>query len=134
MAPEKATSKRRFHHRPLPEYSTLLSGHTPPNEAGFQSEQLQIWYNQTDTSWVGVGEQPHMHTESDECFIILRGSLVVEVNGERYVVGPREFCCFPHGLFHAVIEVHPPVETLMIRAPSINDKVYQQPENQNNSD
>lgn len=65
-----------------------------------------------------------MHLESDECFIVLRGTLVVEVEGEQYTIGEREFCCFPRGVYHSVVEVHPPVETLMIRAPSINDKVY----------
>jgi GNAT superfamily N-acetyltransferase len=39
--------------------------------------------------------------------------------------GPRQFCCFPVGLYHAVVDVYPPVETLMIRAPSVEDKVYQ---------
>jgi mannose-6-phosphate isomerase-like protein (cupin superfamily) len=113
-----------FHHRKLPDYSTLLSGPTPPDEVGFQSAHLQIWYNHTDASWVGEGERPHKHLHSDECFIVLRGSLVVEVDGRRVTIGPREFCCFPAGQYHAVVAVHPPVETLMIRAPSVNDKVY----------
>ena len=65
-----------------------------------------------------------MHLESDECFIVLRGALVVEVEGEQFIVGEREFCCFPIGIYHSVVEVHPPIETLMIRAPSVNDKVY----------
>jgi len=114
----------QFHHHKLPDYSTLLSGHTPPDELGFQSERLQIWYNNTDQSWVGDGELPHKHLQSDECFIVLRGTLVVEVNGERFSIGPREFCCFPVGQYHSVVQVHPPVETLMIRAPSTRDKVY----------
>ncbi len=115
----------RFHHRPLPDYSALLSGHTPPDDIGFQSERLQIWYNFTDESWIGAGEVPHKHTESDECFIVLQGQLVVEVEGQRFTVGPHEFCCFQRGVYHTIVEVHPPVETLMIRAPSISDKIYQ---------
>ena len=114
---------RRFHHRPLPEYSTLLSGRVPPDEVGFPSERLQIWYNHTTERW--VDPCPHAHLESDECFIVLRGRLVVEVEGERVVVGPREFCCFPRGVFHSVVETFPPFETLMIRAPSVEDKIYQ---------
>jgi RimJ/RimL family protein N-acetyltransferase len=55
---------------------------------------------------------------------VLRGALTVDVEGQRVRVGPREFCCFPAGVFHAVVEVEPPVETLMIRAPSVDDKVY----------
>jgi len=113
-----------FHHRKLPDYSTLLCGPTPPDAVGFPSSQLQIWYNNTGESWVGNGERPHKHLYSDECFIVLEGSLVVEVDGRRFTIGPHEFCCFPAGQYHAVVAVHPPVETLMIRAPAVNDKVY----------
>jgi mannose-6-phosphate isomerase-like protein (cupin superfamily) len=111
-----------YHQRRLPDHSDLLAGRKPPSEVGFRSDALQIWYNNTDSPWRDPGA--HMHTDSDECFVVLRGELVVEVDGERFTVGPREFCCFPRGLYHAVIEAHPPVETLMIRTPSIEDKHY----------
>jgi len=114
-----------FHHRPLPERSTLLAGHTPPADVGFRSAKLQIWYNHTATGWADPA--PHAHQDSDECFIVLVGTLVVTVEGQRYTIGPREFCCFPAGVYHAVVEAHPPLETLMIRAPSTADKVYQEP-------
>ena len=113
-----------FHHRKLPDHSALLSGREPPDEDGFASSQLQIWYNNTDHAWADPA--PHAHLSSDECFIVLRGTLVVEVEGERVRIGPRELCCFPAGVYHAVVEVSPPVETLMIRAPSVDDKVYRQ--------
>ena len=86
-----------FHHRKLPEYSTLLSGHTPPDDVGFRSTSLQIWYNNTDEPWMDA--MPHAHTEGDECFIVLKGSLVVDVEGVQYIIGPREFCCFQKGFF-----------------------------------
>ena len=114
----------RFHHRKLPDYSTLLSGRVPPDDVGFQSDRLQIWYNNTEEEW--VDPLPHAHQESDECFIILRGSVVVEVEGERFTIGPREFCCFPRGVYHQVVSVQTPAETLMLRAPAVSDKVYQQ--------
>lgn len=113
---------KRFHHRKLPGYSTLLAGRIPPDDVGFVSERLQIWYNNSGDRW--VDPSPHAHQESDECFVVLRGSLVVDVEGERVTIGPGEFCCFPRGVFHAVVEVQPPIESLMIRAPSIEDKVY----------
>lgn len=116
---------KTFHFRKLPAFSTLLSGLAPPNKIGFQSSHLQIWYNNTNESWVGEGERPHKHLHSDECFIVLSGELVVEVEGKRFTIGPREFCCFPAGQYHAIVEVHPPVETLMIRAPSVADKIYE---------
>ena len=71
---------------------------------------------------------PHAHQESDECFIVLQGTIVVEVQGEQFTIGPREFCCFPRGVYHSVIQVFPPIESLMIRAPSVNDKLYLQSE------
>lgn len=114
-----------IHHKKLPDHSTLLSGREPPDEIGFRSEQLQIWYNNTNESWVGDGEIPHMHTTSDECFIVLKGAIEVEVAGKRSIIREREFCCFPVGVYHAVTKVFPPVETLMLRAPSVEDKVYQ---------
>ena len=40
---------------------------------------------------------PHYHKESDECFIVTKGSLIVEVEGEQVVVNSREYCCFPKG-------------------------------------
>src|SRR5690349_1621503 len=70
----------KFHHRKLPDHSTLLSGPRPRDEVGFASERLQIWYNNTVETWVDPA--PHMHLESDECFIVLCGSLLVEVEGE----------------------------------------------------
>ena len=113
-----------FHHHKLPNHSALLMGRVPQDKTGFHSQQLQIWYNNTDESWVGNGESMHMHQESDECFIVLKGTLVVTVDSTKYKIGPQEFCCFPRGTFHGITEVQTPVETFMIRAPSIEDKVY----------
>lgn len=124
LALDGAKQMEKYHHRKLPDHSTLLSGPAPRDAVGFMSSQLQIWYNNTDKSWVGLGEVPHKHLLCDECFIVLRGTLIVDVEGERFSVGPREFCCFPAGVYHAVIEVQPPVETLMIRVPLADDKVY----------
>lgn len=114
---------KKFHHRRLPDYSALLVGRKPPDDAGFQSDRIQVWYNNATEGW--VDPIPHLHLESDECFIVLRGEVVVDVEGQRVTVGPREYCCFPRGVYHAVVEVHPPVESLMIRAPSKDDKIYQ---------
>ena len=65
-------------HCRLPDRSTLLAGRRPPDETGFTSERLQIWYNKEETSWIDAGEPPHKDARSDECFIVLRGALVVQ--------------------------------------------------------
>ena len=111
-----------FHHRKLPDFSTLLTGRKPPDEVGFTSQKLQVWYNNTDEPWQDDGL--HAHRDSDECFIVLKGSLTVRVEEEVYTISAGEFCCFPTGLYHAILSVETPVETFMIRAPSLEDKVY----------
>lgn len=109
-------------HRKLPAHSDLLAGSLPPHEDCFRSDHLQIWFNRTDESWQDPA--PHYHTDSDEIFIVLKGTLVVEVDGERFTVGPDELVAFPAGTVHSVVDQFPPLESLMIRAPSIRDKVY----------
>jgi mannose-6-phosphate isomerase-like protein (cupin superfamily) len=112
---------RQFHHHPLPNFSTLLSGREPRNhELAWQSEQLQVWFNNSVAEWTDPG--PHAHSSSDEIFIVLEGTVVVEVGGRRVPVGPDEFCCFPAGLSHQIVETKGPLRTLMLRAPSIDDK------------
>ena len=114
---------KRIHHRRLPDHSTLLSGGGEmPDEYGFRSPRLQVWYNNTADEW--ADEQAHAHLECDECFIVTRGVIVVDVEGEELRIGPREYCYFPIGVFHRIVRVEPPVESFMIRAPSVKDKVY----------
>lgn len=112
----------RFHHRPLPARSALLAGSQPPDDKAFASERLQIWFNRTAEAWRDPA--PHYHTASDEIFIVLTGAIIVEVDGERVRVGADELCAFPAGVVHSVVEVELPVESFMIRAPSVADKVY----------
>jgi mannose-6-phosphate isomerase-like protein (cupin superfamily) len=83
---------------------------------------LQVWFNDRTDGWADPG--PHFHTQSDEMFVVLEGALVVEVDGGEIRVGPGEFCCFPAGLLHQILSIEPPLRTLMIRAPSVDDKVY----------
>lgn len=114
------TELRRFHHRQLPDHSALLAGREPRGAVAWQSDRLQLWFNNTNTEWHDEGS--HAHQESDEIFVVLEGTVVVEVDGDRIAIEPGEFCCFPHGLQHAVVETHPPLRTLMFRAPSVDDK------------
>ena len=114
---------RRFHHRALPPHSALLSGRVTPDDLAFQSESLQVWFNNNASdAWKDPG--PHLHTDSDEMFVVLEGALHVGVEGEVVRVAPGEFCCFPAGVLHEIVRVEAPYRTLMIRAPSVDDKIY----------
>src|SRR6266540_3282725 len=107
----------------LPPHSALLSGRLTPNDLAFRSDSLQVWYNDRPSEpW--ADSEPHFHTESDEMFVVLEGALLVAVDGEVVRVGAGEFCCFPAGLPHELVEIETPLRTLMIRAPSVDDKVY----------
>lgn len=121
VQPVRMTDTRRFHHRQLPEHSALLAGREPSGPVAWQSDRLQLWFNNTDTEWHDDGL--HAHQGSDEIFVVLEGRVVVEVDGDRVTIEPGEFCCFPSGVQHAVLETHPPLRTLMFRAPSLDDKV-----------
>ncbi|HZU14213.1 MAG TPA: cupin domain-containing protein [Chloroflexota bacterium] len=108
--------------RSLPDSDALLAGRAPRDTDGFKSEHLQILYRNTDEPWSDPAE--HRHEESDECFLVLQGTLVVEVEGVRHQVGPRAVCFFGRGTIHRLIEAHGHVECLIIRAPSLDDKHY----------
>ena len=113
---------REFHHRRLPDHSSLLAGQRPDGwDVAWRSDRLQVLFNNTATGW--RDESSHAHAASDEIFIVLEGTIVIDVDGERVEVGPGEFCCFPEGLAHAVVETRPPLRTFMLRAPSIDDKL-----------
>ncbi len=111
-----------FHHQKLPDASSFLACTNPPDEIAFESQQVFLFYRNEVDDW----KEPvsHAHLESEECFIVLRGTIVFMVEGERHVVGPREFCCFPSGVYHAIIETQPPIECVIVRAPIARDKVY----------
>ena len=82
-----------------------------------------MWFNDRPSEpWSDPG--PHFHTDSDEMFVVLDGALLVAVDGEPVRIGAGEFCCFPAGLLHEIVAIETPLRTLMIRAPSIDDKVY----------
>ena len=116
-----------FHHRQLPDFSALLAGPMPPNDLAFLSDRLQISYLNSKEAW--TDPLPHAHQESDECFLVFQGTMIVEVEGERVTIGPHEFCGFPRGTYHQVVGVHPPLECLILRNSSTGpDKKYLLPD------
>lgn len=123
-----------FHHRPFPDFSALLAGPLPPSDFAFLSDRLQIIYFNTKEGW--TDPLPHAHQESDECFLVLQGTLIFEVEGERVTIGPHEFCAFPQGTYHQTVEVHTPLECFVLRSPSgpDSDKRYLLPDGSSTMD
>jgi mannose-6-phosphate isomerase-like protein (cupin superfamily) len=107
--------------RDLPEVSALLSGRGPIDPGvGVVTERVQIYWRRDDDR---IDARAHAHTACDEFFLVLQGSLVFEVEGEERVVGPRQWCHFATGTFHRISRVVPPIEAIVLRAPSVADKV-----------
>lgn len=113
---------RRLMHKALPKFSTLLCGRQPRDDYGFQSGNLQTWHNDTEKRWQDPA--PHYHTDSDEIFIVLQGCIMIQVEGQTHTINAGEYYCFGVGVVHSLIAGEPPVQSLMIRAPSIEDKIY----------
>lgn len=113
---------KTYHRRRLPPHFAVLSGPNPPDELAFKSERLQILWNDLDEPWSDPGQ--HYHVDSDEVFIVLKGSIEVEVDDEQFMLGAGEVCFFPAGVFHSIVTSNPPVQAFVIRAPATGDKVY----------
>ena len=115
----------RYLRRSLPEAFAVLAGPNPPDDLGFRTDGLQILWNDSNDSWADPSQ--HYHAESDEVFIVLKGTPHVEVGNETISVSAGEMCSFPAGVFHAVTGGIPFIEALVIRAPAKQDKVYPSP-------
>jgi mannose-6-phosphate isomerase-like protein (cupin superfamily) len=100
----------------------VLCGPDPPDTLGFQSDRIQILWNNSNQAWTDPGQ--HLHTDSDEVYIVLKGAMVLEVEDEHLTVSAGEICFVSSGTFHAIISVETPIQSLVIRSPASQDKVY----------
>jgi mannose-6-phosphate isomerase-like protein (cupin superfamily) len=65
----------------------------------------------------------HAHRESDEIYIVLEGPMVIAANAELFTVAAGEVLCVPAGTAHQVIRVEVPHRSLVLRSPSVDDKM-----------
>ncbi|MGC4192866.1 MAG: cupin domain-containing protein [Thermomicrobiales bacterium] len=113
----------RFIKRFVPDAVTVLSGPRPPDPLCFPSDHLQILCNSSDTPWVDPGV--HFHEASDEAYLVLQGTMTLQIDGELVVVGAGEICFVAAMVPHAVVHVDTPYRGFVIRAPALQDKVYE---------
>lgn len=103
----------------------LISGRSPTDALSFPSDRLQVIFNDTSTPW--QDSVAHAHRESDEIYIVLEGQMVVAVDGELFNVAAGEVLCVPSGTVHQLIRVEVPHRSLVLRSPSVNDKIEEAP-------
>jgi mannose-6-phosphate isomerase-like protein (cupin superfamily) len=65
----------------------------------------------------------HAHRESDEIYIVLEGGMVITVDAEIFNVTAGEVLCVPAGTQHQLIRVDVPHRSLVLRSPSVDDKM-----------
>jgi mannose-6-phosphate isomerase-like protein (cupin superfamily) len=99
----------------------LISGRNPTDALSFQSERLQVIFNETSTTWHDT--VAHAHRGSDEIYIVLEGKMVTTVNDELFNVGAGEVLCVPSGAVHQLMRVEVPHRSLVLRSPSVDDKI-----------
>lgn len=108
--------------RTIPSHIEILSGSYPPNDNCFRSDHLQILCNSSDTPWTDDGL--HAHLESDEAYLVLEGEITLAIEEDTTIVSAGEICFVPKGVSHAVTNVRVPYRGFVIRAPSVEDKMY----------
>lgn len=110
---------------PLPDFGFLVGRYVENGETTWlKSDDLQIVHSHTGVAY-GPEEQCHAHAESLECFIILDGFARLEIDGCQITIEANCFICISPGVFHRTLELSPACRILCIRAPSVEDKLYQ---------
>jgi len=80
---------------------------------------IQLGYNVVREAW---RDQNHLHTDSEEWYIVLKGKLDVEINREIVSVGPKEILGVKRNVQHRVVGGKGLIEEFSLRVPSVEDK------------
>jgi len=109
------------------EYSINLDVKFKPRELidvdAVASAVKESWFNQTLTRVndcvvrVGVFQKGefhwHSHEKEDEFFFVLSGTFVIELEGRRVALGPRQGFTVPRGVRHKTSVTEPTVILMM---------------------
>lgn len=83
--------------------------------AAAYSKYLDIGFNRQSIGW--RDENPHFHSQCDEFFIVLRGSIDLLIHDRIVSVEAGQLLGIRAGVSHQVINVKPPIENFLIRVP-----------------
>jgi mannose-6-phosphate isomerase-like protein (cupin superfamily) len=96
------------------------------------SKYLDIGFNRQSVGW--RDEIPHLHSNSDEFFIVLRGGINFLINRKIVSVEAGQLLGIRAELSHQVINVRLPIENFLIRVPgggddkvTLHDQIPDQP-------
>jgi quercetin dioxygenase-like cupin family protein len=66
----------------------------------------------------------HTHPDADESLYVLRGEIVVHVDGREHRVGPGGFAMAPRGVPHAFLVSDGPASVLCLHTPGCCEAFY----------
>jgi len=99
----------------------VVGGKLPNSDLAY-SPLLDIGFNRQKFSW--YDENPHLHENCEEYFIVLKGSLHFLIENKSVTVNHHELIGIHAGVSHQIVGGDPPVENFLIRIPGgMNDKV-----------
>jgi mannose-6-phosphate isomerase-like protein (cupin superfamily) len=93
-----------------------------PKSSPFYSEQMQVAYDhfrtQKEKDWHLAKEREHSHkTPIEERYLVLKGTLTVQVEKEKIILKPMQILCVPPEKSHRVIDYSLPTQIIVIRTP-----------------
>lgn len=104
---------------------TVIAGPQPPSDDGFRSDRIQVLHWRVDEPYGDDGT--HLHQTSDEVYVVLEGSVDLEIDGSTVTVTAGEAVTVGAGVPHALVTVQYPARGLTIRGPAVTDKVVTDP-------
>ena len=100
---------------------TVIAGPQPPPDDCVCSDRVQVLHGRVEEPYSDKGS--HLHTGSDEVYVVLEGGIDLDIGGSMVQVDAGEAITVGAGISHALVAVHYPARGLTIRGPATDDKV-----------
>jgi len=69
----------------------------------------------------GGQADPHSHANEEQALFVMEGKALIEIAGEREVVGPNDFIYLPQGTHHKIVPIEGKhLKVLIIYAPPLS--------------
>jgi len=79
------------------------------------SPLLDIGFNRQRHSW--KDDVPHLHTDSEEYFIVLKGCINILVGGQSFIIKHHHLIGVRANMPHQIVDVEAPIDNFLIRVP-----------------
>lgn len=94
-----------------------------PENSAFSSKAIQVSYQRRPGREILRREETHLHTRPvEEFYLVLNGTLDVEMGAKTFTVRRLQMLCVPPGKYHRMVDFSADSEFLVIRAPVSTEK------------